>query len=110
MAWLLRDDEVLASLEIADSRASRRRGLLGRDALQGALWLAPARAVHTVGMRFDIDVAFLDADGVVLDVCQMRRHRIGLPRWRARVVVETEAGALERWGVVAGQRLEVKGA
>ena len=59
MGWLLRDGEVLASLEVADTRAARRRGLLGRDGIDGALLLAPARSVHTFGMRFPIDVAWL---------------------------------------------------
>jgi uncharacterized membrane protein (UPF0127 family) len=44
-----------------DSRA-RRTGLLKRDKLdpgQG-LWIAPCEAVHTFGMKFTIDVLFLD--------------------------------------------------
>ena len=60
MAWLVRDGTVLASVEVARSRAARRKGLLGRDGIDGALLLTPARSVHTLGMRFDIDVAFLD--------------------------------------------------
>ena len=58
MAWLVRGGEVLASLEVADTRAMCRKGLLGRDGIDGALLLVPARSVHTLGMRFDIDVAF----------------------------------------------------
>ena len=42
-------------------RASRRRGLLGRDGFEGALVLAPCRHVHTARMRFAIDVALCDA-------------------------------------------------
>ncbi len=109
MAWLLRDGEVLAALEIADTRRARRRGLLGRDRMQGALLLRPARAVHTIGMRFPIDVAFLAADGLVLDVVRMRRYRLGRPRLRARAVVEAEAGAFGRWRVRPGDVVEIRG-
>jgi uncharacterized membrane protein (UPF0127 family) len=109
VAWLLRDGEVLASLEVADSRRRRRRGLLGRDGLDGALLVRPARAVHTVGMRFDLDVAFCDGDMVVLRCVHMRRHRLGRPVLRATCVVEAEAGAFERWRLQPGDRLEVKG-
>ena len=43
-----------------------------------------ARSVHTIGMRFPIDVAFCDGDLRVVAVrCRMRRYRIGLPRLRA---------------------------
>jgi uncharacterized membrane protein (UPF0127 family) len=108
MPWLLRDDRVLASLEIASSRRDRRRGLLGRDGIDGALLIEGARSVHTVGMRFPIDVAHLDGDGVVLRTCTMPRHRIGMPVLGARRVVEAEAGSLSRWGVAPGQVLEVR--
>ena len=107
MAWLVRDGTVLASLEVAASRAARRKGLLGRDGIDGALLLTPARSVHTLGMRFDIDVAFLDRDGVVRRTVRMSRNRIGLPCWTARSVVEAEAGAFARWNLATGQHLEV---
>ena len=106
MAWLLRDGEVLASLEIADTRASRRRGLLGRDSLDGALLLVPARGVHTLGMRFPIDVAWLDADLVVLRTARLRRGRMSRPVLRARQVLEAEAGSFARWELQVGQQLE----
>lgn len=108
MPWLVRDDEVLCSLEIAEDTRSRRRGLLGRDGIEGAILLTKAASVHTIGMRFDIDVCFLDRDLVVVDRVCMRRHRLGRPRLRARSVVEAEAGAFDRWGLAVGQQLEVR--
>jgi hypothetical protein len=108
VAWLLRDGEVLAALEVADTRRTRRRGLLGRDGIDGALLLRPARSVHTIGMRFAIDVAFCDRDLVVVAVCAMGRHRLGRPRMRARCVLEAEQGAFERWSLRPGDRLEIK--
>jgi uncharacterized membrane protein (UPF0127 family) len=107
-AWLLRDGEVLAALEVAATRRSRRRGLLRRDGIDGALLLRPARSVHTIGMRFAIDVAFCDRDFVVLATCTMGRYRLGLPRMRARCVLEAEQGAFERWALRPGDRLEIK--
>jgi len=107
--WLLRDGEVLATLEVAESFASRARGLLGRDGMDGALLLRPARSVHTIGMRFPIDVAFCDADLVVITTVYLERQRVCLPRVRARSVVEAEAGAFERWNLRVGDQLEIKG-
>lgn len=109
MAWLLRDGEVLASLEVAGDRRARSRGLLGRDGVDGALLLRPCRSVHTVGMRFPIDVAFCDGDLRVLRVVTMPRHRLSRLVWRSRAVVEAEAGAFGRWGLQVGDQLEVKG-
>jgi uncharacterized membrane protein (UPF0127 family) len=109
VAWLLREGEVLASLELAESRRARSRGLLGRDGIDGALLLTPARSVHTIGMRFPIDVAFCDSEMRVVRLLTMPRHRVCRPVWRARSVVEAEAGAFARWNLHPGDQLEVKG-
>jgi uncharacterized protein len=106
--WLVSDGRVLASLEVASARSDRRRGLLGRDGIDGALLLERVRWVHTIGMRFPIDVAYLDAEGNVLKAVRMGRHRIGMPVPKARSVVEAEAGAFARWGLHVGDRLEVR--
>jgi uncharacterized membrane protein (UPF0127 family) len=106
--WLLREDEVLATLEVAEDRRSRRRGLLGRDGIDGALLLRPARAVHTIGMRFAIDVAFCDGELRVLRTVTMARHRVGRPCMKARGVIEAEAGTFAHWELRPGDQLEVK--
>jgi uncharacterized membrane protein (UPF0127 family) len=108
--WLVHDSKVLATLEVADSITSRTRGLLGRDGIEGALLLSPARSVHTLRMRFAIDVAFCDADMVVLRVVTMVPNRVSRPMWRARAVVEAEAGSFGRWNLRTGDRLEIRGA
>ena len=79
MAWLVCDGNVLASAEVADERSTRRRGLLGRDGVEGAFVITRCRWVHTIGMRFPLDVAYLDAEGVVLKTMRMSRHRLGIP-------------------------------
>ena len=106
--WLICGGNVLASAERASSHGSRARGLLGRDGIGGALVLAPCRWVHTLGMRFAIDVAFLNEQGFVVKIAHMHRHRIGLPVWKARSVIEAEAGAFERWGLLVGQQVELR--
>lgn len=108
MPWLLRDGTVLASLEVASTRHDRRRGLLGRDGIEGALLITPARSVHTIGMRFAIDVAHLADDGTVLRTTTMPRNRVGPVVIRAATVLEAEAGAFGHWDLVPGQRLEVR--
>ncbi|MDH3753091.1 MAG: DUF192 domain-containing protein [Acidimicrobiia bacterium] len=108
MSWLVSEGRVLASLEVAGNGRSRLRGLLGRDTFEGALLIRPARSVHTLGMRFPLDVAFCSSDLDVLATRQVRPHRLPLPPRGTRVVIEAEAGAFERWGLVAGQQLEVR--
>jgi hypothetical protein len=123
VAWLLREGEVLAAIDVATSRSARRRGLLGRDGIDGALLLRPAHSVHTLAMRFPIDVAYcaphqprpdavavadLVASLTVLETVCMGRFRVGRPRLRASCVIEAEAGAFDRWGLRSGDLLEVR--
>jgi uncharacterized membrane protein (UPF0127 family) len=108
MAWLLRDGEVLASLEVAESARARMRGLLGRDGIEGAILLRPARAVHTLGMRFPIDVAFLDEDLCVVRVVSLHAWRMSRPVLRSRAVLEAERGAFRSWELRPGDQLEIK--
>jgi uncharacterized membrane protein (UPF0127 family) len=103
---LLRDGEVLASLEVADSRPSRRRGLLGRESFDGALLIVPARSVHTIGMRFPIDVAWLDADLTVLRTACLSPRRMSRPVMGAHSVLEAAAGSFASWELRVGQQLE----
>ncbi|MGW1605978.1 DUF192 domain-containing protein [Streptomyces eurythermus] len=95
-------------LEISASYRARTRGLLGRDAVDGAMLLSPASGVHTFGMRIPIDVAYLDRRLTVIAVRTMPPGRLGLPRPRARHVLEAAAGAMAGWGVRAGVRVEVR--
>lgn len=103
--WLLHDGEVLAALERADTRGARRRGLLGRDGIDGALLLPARGPVHTIGMRFAIDVAYCDRALRVVDVVHMPPGRIGRPRRGVRNVIEAEAGAFARWRLRRGEVL-----
>ncbi|WP_312847876.1 DUF192 domain-containing protein [Streptomyces sp. WAC06614] len=89
-------------MEVAASYRARTRGLLGRDAVEGVVLLTPAASVHTFGMRFAIDVAYLDRGSRVLDVRTMPPGRLGRPRLRSRYVLEAAAGALAGWGVRPG--------
>ncbi|MGY3203789.1 DUF192 domain-containing protein [Streptomyces sp. TE5632] len=98
---------VRVPLEIAGSCRARTKGLLGRDALDGALLLSPANSIHTFRMRMPIDVAYLDRRLRVIAVRTMPPGRLGLPRVRARHVIEAEAGTMAGWSLRAGVRVEV---
>ncbi|WMX45292.1 DUF192 domain-containing protein [Streptomyces roseicoloratus] len=92
-------------LEIAASYGARRRGLLGRDGIEGALLITPTNSIHTFGMRLTIDVAYLDRSWTVLDVVTMRPGRLGMIRLRGRHVLEAEGGTMAGWGLRRGVRV-----
>lgn len=106
--WLVRDGIVLSSLEIPANRRGKARGLLGRDGFDGAILLRGARSVHTIGMKFDLDVALLDADNVVIKTLRLHRNRVSAPVFRARAVLEAAAGAFGDWELKIGDELEIR--
>jgi uncharacterized membrane protein (UPF0127 family) len=106
--WLVSKGAVVAAAERAVTHRERGRGLLGRDGVEGAMVLDHTRWVHTIGMRFPIDVAHVRTDGTVERIVHLRPNRIGPWVRAADWVVEAEAGAFERWGLHTGDVLEVR--
>src|SRR5215204_2659241 len=83
----------LPALVLADGlRIAIADGLRARP-LRTALLIPGCRSVHTFGMRFALDLIWLDEDGAIVDVSA------SVPPWRivarapARAVVECRAGA-----------------
>jgi len=100
---------VASIVELAVTRAARRRGLLG-DALDvsAGMMLAPCVSVHTAFMRFPIDVVFVDRDGVVRKIVRdLKPWRIAASP-RAYAAIELAAG-IER-DIAPGDRLFLAGA
>ena len=108
MAWLVTEGRVLASCESVTQRRARGRGLLGRDGIEGAMVLTGCRWVHTLGMRFALDVAYVDEKGIVVKTVHMHRHRVGAPVWRASDGHRSPGGAFGRWGLRVGDVVEVR--
>ena len=106
---LTRGRSVASRVQLADSWWSRLRGLLGRGPLREGegLMLVPCRGLHMIGMRYAIDVAFVDRRGGVLAVY----HRLApgaRSRWHSRAVaaLEVPAGTFETTGTQMGDALE----
>jgi uncharacterized protein len=106
---LLCDGREIAAVAVADTTASRRRGLLGTDGVDGALWITRCPSVHMVGMRYAIDVAVVDKAGRVLHVSTLKPWT-GLTRIRLRAsaTIEAAAGSMQQWGVRPGALLTVE--
>ena len=106
---LTRQVELARCVEVADRGASRRKGLLGRDRLsvEEGLWIVACEAVHTVGMRFPIDLVYLDRN------MRVKKVRCDVPPWRlsaclsAHSVLELASGTVRRTQTMPGDKLEI---
>ncbi len=96
-------------VSVAATRSARRVGLMNRDSFERgeALWIVPSRGVHTMWMRFAIDLLALDERGVVIDrVEALRPWRIRLPRAGTAGVLELPAGTLAATGTTLGHHIQ----
>jgi uncharacterized membrane protein (UPF0127 family) len=98
---------VADAVEIALTRNTRRKGLLGRSSLApfSALVLAPCAAVHTMFMRFAIDVIFVDGDGRAVRVVPRLAPWRAAMKTFAHAVIELPAGTLASRDVAIGDPL-----
>jgi uncharacterized membrane protein (UPF0127 family) len=99
-------------VRIAESFVSRALGLLVGAPLgpAEALLIEPCSSIHTFGMRYPIDVVFLDRDARVVRVfSQVRAGRIRFAPG-ARAALELRAGAATRHGLAPGVKLAMPAA
>lgn len=97
-------------LTVAADFRGRLVGLLGRASLEKgeALVLSPCRSIHTFGMRFPIDVIFLDpGQTVVKTVFGLPPFRICLGGRDSWGVIELPSGILADTKTVPGDRIDL---
>jgi len=99
-------------LAVADTHWTRLCGLMGkaRDEFGDGhgLWIKPCRGVHTCGMRFPIDVAYLDPDQVIVHLeTGLRPWRFAPIRFQAASVLELPEHTLKTTGTTIGDELEI---
>jgi hypothetical protein len=96
------------AVRIATRFLARARGLLAGPPLEPdeAMLIAPCSSIHTFGMRYPIDVVFLNRNARVVRVCpQVPAGRIRFG-WGAAAVLELRAGQAARHGLAPGVELE----
>ena len=96
-------------VDLAVSPRARLRGLIGRHAPgEGpTLILAPCRSIHTIGMRFPIDVAFVSRGGRIVRSERAVTGGRFLRHKGAHLVVERYARPNDPWPAV-GDRMTLR--
>lgn len=99
---------VAANVSVANTPRNRRRGLLGRPPLspdQG-MWIVPCESVHTVGMRYPIDIVYLDRKRKVVKIVEaLAPYRVSVCL-RARSVIELASGTVRLSRTQVGHQLQ----
>jgi uncharacterized membrane protein (UPF0127 family) len=99
-------------LLIADSHWSRLRGLMATNPStfrfgQG-LWIVPSHGVHTLAMRYPIDVIYLnDAKTVIHLEENVKPWRFAPVRMEAATVIELPCHTVWNTGTTLGDQIEI---
>ena len=106
-----RDTIIGSQVTIADTSLSRMFGLLGKRGLSAGegLWIKPSSGVHTVGMKFTIDVIGLDNELKVVKLWRnLVPYRLTSVSWKMKSVIELPAGRIDECQVEVGDTLTIK--
>ena len=100
-------------LEVANTHWTRFCGLMARktDTFQNGrgLWIVPCHGVHTMAMRFPIDVLYLDKENVVVHLEQnLAPWRFAPVRRKAKSVLELPTATVSATGTELGDKVEIK--
>jgi len=100
------------SLAFADTHWTRLRGLLGispSDFRNGCgLWIVPCRGVHTLAMRFPIDVVYLDRARTVIHIeMELQPWCFAPVRLQAASVLELPCQTVSGTGTALGDKVEI---
>lgn len=94
----------------ADNFLTRLVGLLKRKTLgpEEALWLMPSKGIHTIGMKFPIDVIFLNRRNIVQSIIpEMAPYRISGVHFTSYSVLELPNGTIRKSRTEIGDQLEI---
>ncbi|NLL20426.1 MAG: DUF192 domain-containing protein [Firmicutes bacterium] len=101
---------ILDEAEIADRFFLRLKGLLGRRGLmpRKGIIIMPCRSVHTLGMLFPIDLAFVNGDRQICYLIEaMKPNRISPVVKEACCVIEAPAGTFNLSGTKVGDEVSI---
>jgi uncharacterized membrane protein (UPF0127 family) len=103
-------DNPAGQLEImvANSFFSRLKGLLGTKSLPAdkGLLLCGCNSVHMIGIRYPLDIVYLDQDGVILKLVENLKPWQMSACWQAQDVLEVKSGTIRQAGWQVGDCLQ----
>ncbi len=97
-------------VHIASTSKTRMVGLLGKQGIDAGegLWIKPSSGVHTIGMKFTIDVVGLDKNNKVIKLWkELVPWRVTSVHWSMKSVLELPAGRIDECHIHLGDTLTI---
>ncbi|MEW5693974.1 MAG: DUF192 domain-containing protein [Candidatus Hydrogenedentota bacterium] len=108
---LYKEDNTLliSQIEKADSFLERLKGLMFRSNIDDdyGLWIEPCNSIHMLGMRFSIDVIYIDSELRILKLVKnLKPYRFSFC-FNAHSALETRSGFVAKTGLCLGEKLKI---
>lgn len=107
---ITRQSFISLGVTVADTPWARLRGLLGKMRIRSdeGLWVVPSRGIHTFGLRFPVDVIYLDSNMRVVHLVEgLGPLRIGPLRLGCESVLELPGRSIYGSGTQVGDQLMI---
>ena len=111
---ITRQADLCANCRVADNIFTRVRGLLGRSTLEPdeGLLIVPCPSIHMFGMKFALDVIFLNSENIVTDFVEniapgkfyLAQDHFG----KAHAAVEVAPGIVEKTSLQRGDEIRIE--
>lgn len=90
-------EHININIEVADTFFKRFKGLMGKSQIASAMLFTGLAdsSVHTMFMRFDIDVYFLDDEKRVFEKATLKPWKFYRPSKKAKFILESEKDRLK---------------
>lgn len=100
--------EIAGSVRMANTFMERLKGLLFEKELheEQGLLINPCNQVHTIGMKFNIDVVFLAKSGEVIHIeREMTPGKVSPFIKHCHQILELKEGIIEKKCIIIGKRI-----
>ena len=104
----MENEHILDNVVLADSFFSRLKGLMGRDKIEDSegLLIKPCNSVHTFFMKFNLDIAFVDRNYMVLEISRdLAPNKLSKIYKESKFVIEGKSGSLSKLKI--GEKIKI---
>lgn len=102
------NEVVLENVVIADSFFSRLKGLMGKNTIKDdeGLLIRPCNSIHTFFMKFNLDIAFIDKNFIVLEIYRdLAPNKLSKIYKKSKFVIESKTGSLYK--LKKGEQIQI---
>ncbi len=96
-------------VQVAGTFFMRLKGLLGKKELKAGegLFITPCRGVHSLGMRFSVDVVYVNAMGKVVHLQSLSPWKVAKFLRESKAVLELPLGTIQKTRTELGDELNL---